>query len=68
MIFKTPEDSYTHSLRTLSALYEYDDFMMSIKTLADMGCGNGLDLEWWATRTMRDDSQEPLNIKCTGYD
>lgn len=68
MIFKTPEESHAHSLQTLSALYEYDDFMMSIKTLADMGCGSGLDLEWWATRTMRDESQEPLNIKCTGYD
>jgi len=68
MIFKTPEESHAHSLRTLDALYEYDDFMMSIATMADIGCGQGLDLEWWATRTFRDGSDEPLNIKCTGID
>jgi SAM-dependent methyltransferase len=68
MIFKTPEESHAHSLRTLDALYEYDDFMMSIATMADIGCGQGLDLEWWATRTFRDESNEPLNIKCTGID
>jgi len=68
MIFKTPEESHAHSLQTLNALYEYDDFMLSINTLADMGCGTGLDLEWWATRTTRDEVPVPLNIKCTGYD
>lgn len=68
MIFKTPQESHSHSLRTLDALYEYDDFMLSINTMADIGCGEGLDLEWWATRTTRDNSNEPLNIKCTGID
>lgn len=64
-------DSYTsheHSLRTLNALYEYDDFMASIVSLVDLGCGDGRDLEWWATRTTRDDNPQPLNIKCTGVD
>lgn len=56
------------SLEILNNLYEYDDFMASIGTLVDLGCGNGLDIEWWATRTTRDDSPIPLNIKCVGVD
>jgi len=37
--------SHAHSLETLTALYEYDDFMQSIGIMADMGYGNGYDLE-----------------------
>lgn len=68
MFFRNPEESHQHSLETLNWLYEHDDFMASIGTLVDLGCGAGLDLEWWATRTSRDDSSEPLNINCTGVD
>lgn len=68
MFFRNPESSHAHSLETLNWLYEHDDFMASIDTLVDLGCGSGLDLEWWATRTTRDESPEPLNIKCTGVD
>jgi SAM-dependent methyltransferase len=68
MTFSSPDLSHQHSLQTLNALYEYDDFMQSIATLADMGCGVGRDIEWWATRTTRDESQIPLNIRCTGID
>jgi SAM-dependent methyltransferase len=67
-VFISPTESHSHSLQTLNALYEYDDFMASIGTVADMGCGPGLDLEWWATRTTRDESRTPLNIRCTGID
>jgi SAM-dependent methyltransferase len=42
--------------------------MASIKTMVDLGCGNGEDLQWWATRTSRDDMPEPLNINCVGVD
>ena len=49
-------------------MYEYDDFMESVGTVCDMGCGEGLDLEWWATRTTRDERKTPLNIQCTGVD
>ena len=56
------------SLDILNALQEYDEFMESIGTLADLGCGDGLDTEWWATRTTRDEVPTPLNIKCTGVD
>jgi SAM-dependent methyltransferase len=66
--FSRPELSHQHSLETLNCLYEYDDFMESIDTLVDVGCGTGLDLEWWATRTTRDEKAIPLNIRCLGVD
>lgn len=56
------------SLGILNTLYEYDDFMSSIGTLVDLGCGDGHDLEWWATRTTRDETPVPLNIRCVGVD
>jgi len=56
------------SQTTLDQLYEHDDFMLSISTLIDLGCGQGHDLTWWASRTTRDDNPEPLNIKCVGVD
>ena len=61
-------DSHQHSLATLNQLYEYDDFMLSIRNMVDLGCGSGDDLAWWATRTTRDDNPQPLNIKCHGID
>jgi SAM-dependent methyltransferase len=67
-MFRNAEESHAHSLQTLNTLFEYDDFMESINTVVDLGCGSGLDLEWWATRTTRDDSPIPLNIQCTGVD
>ena len=68
MSFLNPESSHRHSLQTLGLLYEYDNFMESVSTVIDFGCGSGLDLEWWATRTTRDDNRIPLNIKCHGVD
>lgn len=68
MFFRNPEESHAHSLETLNWLYEHDDFMSSIESIVDIGCGAGLDTEWWATRTTRDEIAEPLNIKCTGLD
>lgn len=66
--FSSDADSHAHSLQTLDVLYEYDDFMESVGIMADLGCGRGLDLEWWATRTTRDEQKRPLNIKCIGID
>lgn len=66
--FVNHEQSHQHSLETLNCLYEYDDFMESVKEVVDMGCGSGLDLLWWATRTTRDDPPQPLNIKGLGID
>ena len=67
-LFPTPEASHEHSLNTLNTLYEYDDFMESIGSVVDLGCGSGLDIEWWATRTTRGDGSRPLNINCVGID
>jgi SAM-dependent methyltransferase len=66
--FRNAEESHAHSLQTLSMLGQYADFLESVGTVADMGCGDGLDLEWWATRTTQEDTPRPLNIKCTGVD
>lgn len=68
MTFLNAEASHAHSLETLNHLYEHDDFMSSIGTLVDLGCGSGQDLEWWATRTTREDNPQPLNIRCVGVD
>ena len=54
----------------LDLLDMYGSFMESIDTLVDLGCGEGADLNWWATRNVLDDNNQniPLNIKCTGVD
>ena len=68
MTFAHPGDSHNHSLEVLNRLYEYDDFMASISSMVDLGCGNGDDLVWWATRTTREEVPQPLNIRCVGVD
>jgi SAM-dependent methyltransferase len=67
-MFRNLEEEHTHSLETLNYLYEYDEFMESIRTMVDLGCGQGADLEWWATRTTRGDYPKPLDIQCYGID
>lgn len=59
--FKTNDESHNHSLKTLNLLYEYDSFLDSLEVVADMGCGHGHDVNWWATLTTRDDPPEPHN-------
>lgn len=66
--FASDQESHDHSLATLETLYEYDDFMESVGSMIDMGCGRGTDVGWWASRTTRDEDPLPLNIKCTGID
>lgn len=69
VIFKNSQESHEHSLRTLNDLYEHDDFMESVGRVVDLGCGtDALDLQWWASRTTRDDEPIPLNIQCMGID
>jgi SAM-dependent methyltransferase len=57
-----------HSLLVLGQLREYDSFLDSLRTICDMGCGTGEDIEWWATLTTRDDPPEPYNYKCFAVD
>lgn len=67
--FRNPQESHEHSLKTLNMFYEYDDFMESVGSVIDLGCGGeALDLQWWATATTRDDTPVPLNIQCMGID
>lgn len=57
-----------HSLEILELLYDHDDFMESVRTVADMGAGDGDDALWWATRSTREDEPRPLNIKVKAVD
>lgn len=66
--FRNALDSHNHSQQILQMLYQYDTFMDSIGTVADMGCGSGLDINWWATLHTRDDPPEPHNYKCYAVD
>lgn len=60
--FSSQYQSHLHSLKTLNLLYEYDSFLDSIKTVADMGCGAGYDTKWWSELQTRDDPPEPRDI------
>lgn len=61
VLFKNPEQSHDHSLKTLDLIYKYDDYLDSLTVIADMGCGAGHDVRWWATLETRDDPPEPHN-------
>lgn len=68
--FASEEDSHKHSLETLNQFYSYDDFMMSIASVADLGCGQyAKDMVWWSTRYTRDhDHPRWLKIRTIGFD
>lgn len=68
MTFVAQVSKARHSLTIMESLYQYDDFMESIGCLVDLGCGDGHDLQWWASATTREDDPQPLNIKCVGVD
>jgi SAM-dependent methyltransferase len=57
-----------HSLKILNQLREYDSFLDSLRTIADMGCGTGEDIAWWATLETRDDPPKPYNYHCFAVD
>tara|TARA_B100001093_G_scaffold387664_1_gene373689 strand:- start:2573 stop:3343 length:771 start_codon:yes stop_codon:yes gene_type:complete len=71
-IYKWDEDdSHQHSLEALNLLNGFDDFKLSIKHMADFGCGNGKDLEYWANMQEFDEDGNPsryLNFNCVGFD
>jgi len=60
-LFNNPYHSHDHSLEILNLIYGYDSYLDSLQVIADMGCGSGLDAQWWATLTTRDDPPEPRN-------
>lgn len=57
-----------HSMRILEQLREYDSFLESLRTICDMGCGNGEDITWWATLESRDEVPIPYNYRCYAVD
>lgn len=67
-LFKNAESSHRHSQFIRDLLYQYDSFLDSLQVVADFGCGQGLDLEWWATLKTRDDPPEPRNYLCYAVD
>jgi len=60
-LFKNAYASHEHSLEILNMIYGYDSFLDNLTAIADMGCGHGLDTEWWATLETRDDPPQPHN-------
>jgi len=66
--FRNTTYSHEHSLEILDVLYGYDSFLDNLTTIADMGCGEGADTEWWATLTTRDDPPEPHNYTVYAVD
>lgn len=66
--FKNAQESHDHSLETLEIIYNYDSFLDSLEFVADFGCGNGFDTNWWATLETRDDPPEPRNYKVYAVD
>jgi len=67
-LFKNAHDSHRHSLDVLNMIYDYDSFLDGIGTVADVGCGIGLDTEWWATLHTRDDPPEHREIAVYAMD
>ncbi len=66
--FKDRYASHEHALRTLELVSVFDDFMDSISVVADMGCGGGLDIEWFATLEDRSPEKKPYNYTCYAVD
>lgn len=67
--FRNAYHSHEHSVyQVLNLIYGYDDFLESIETVAVMGCGAGLDCQWWATLENKEDPPEPYNYRVYGVD
>ena len=66
--FTSPYQSHLHSLETLNLIYQYDSFLDSLTNIADMGCGAGVDVNWWATLSTRDDPPIPHNYNVYAVD
>ena len=63
-LFKNSKESYNHTQFIRNLLYEYDTFLDSLEVVADFGCDDGSNIEWWATLQTRDDPPEPRNYVC----
>ena len=66
--FNSGRESHEHSLRVLEIISCYDSFLDSLTVVADMGCGTGEDISWFATLETRDDPPIPYNYVCYAVD
>ena len=57
-----------HSLSILETIRQYDTFLESLRHVADMGCGTGEDIHWWATLEDYDDPPKPYNFNFFAVD
>jgi len=57
-----------HATHILDTVRQYDTFLESIRTVADMGCGVGEDTQWWATLENYNDPPEPYNFNVFAVD
>lgn len=67
-LFKNNNESHSHTTFIRELVCQYDSFLDSLEVVADFGCGEGLDLEWWAKLETRDDPPEPRNYLCYAVD
>ncbi len=67
-LFKNSQENYDHTQFIRDLLYEYDSFLDSLEVIADFGCGDGMNIEWWAKLHTRDDPPEPRNYLCYAVD
>jgi hypothetical protein len=57
-----------HATHILETIQQYDTFLESIRTVADMGCGVGEDAHWWATLENYNEPPEPYNFNVFAVD
>ena len=57
-----------HSTHILDTIRQYDSFLESIRHMADLGCGSGEDIHWWATLENNNNPPEPYNFNCFAVD
>jgi SAM-dependent methyltransferase len=63
-LFKNYQERFNHTQFIRDSLYEYDSFLDSLEVIADFGCGDGSNIEWWAKLETRDEPPEPRNYLC----
>jgi SAM-dependent methyltransferase len=66
--FKTNQESHDHAMNILMDIYDHDDFLESIDSVIDVGCGEGDEILWWATLETRDEVPVPHDYRCIGID
>jgi trans-aconitate methyltransferase len=76
--FNNAHQSHQHALHTLERIAQFSDYLDSLETVADMGCGSGMDINWWARLETIDEIEHddgrierisrPRNLKCYAVD